>query len=73
MTPLVALLNLATTPEQVDSALAEVGRYDTYAKKVAFLEGLTQAKILHRSGGGDEDDFWALAEAIVNRDIELNS
>lgn len=52
MMPLVALLNLATTPEQVNSALAEVGRYDTYAKKVAFLEGLTQAKFFIDQVGG---------------------
>lgn len=73
MTPINALIKLSTTPEKIDQALTEVGGYASYEVKVAYLEGLTQSKIVHRSGGGSEDDFWALAEAIVNGDIEIST
>lgn len=65
------MLQLATTPQQVKEALELVGGYGSWEAKVAYLEAVTGSQIAHRSGGDAEDDFWSLAEALVNGRLKV--
>jgi len=66
MDKLKLLVQLATDAEQIDLALTSVGGYKSYEAKRAYLEAWTGSAIVHRFGGDDAEDFWALAQAIVD-------
>jgi len=67
------LLSLAIYPEQVDQVLTDVGGLQIPEAKAAYLETVTGSVITSRLGGNTEDDFWALAEALVAGHLKILS
>ncbi len=71
MNNLELLLKLATTPEQINEALTLVGEFKNFQEKAEYLANATKSQFVHKTGGSDEDDFWALAEAITQGFLEI--
>lgn len=67
------LLSLALYPEQVSQILDDIGDFKTPESKAAYLEAATGTAICSRIGGNTEDDFWALAEALVSGEIQIQN
>lgn len=67
------LLSLAIYPEQVGQVLEDIGGFKTPEGKAAYLEAATDTAICSRIGGNTEDDFWALAEALVSGEIQIQN
>lgn len=62
-----ALIELSSTFEEADAIIRDYTSYETYAQKIAYLQGMFDCEIIGRSVDSEEADYIALLTSIVNK------
>jgi hypothetical protein len=60
------LLELANTIEKANTIVENLG-YNTFDKKIAFIEGLFNHRVVHKKGDNIEDDYKSLLNSLINK------
>lgn len=69
------LLNGAYSAQEVNDILSEVGHFQCWESKRAYLEGFANIDIGDVPEGESEENFWAIAETFIltrKRNLELD-
>lgn len=61
------LLSTAVSVEEINEILTEVGHFECWESKRAYLEGFADIDIGDVPEGESEENFWAIAQALLDQ------